>query len=81
MANAAGTAFMKGNTKDPIALKFVRIEPFVVPKKSLTGDSTERVDTRVLQVIFEFAPPAAPLYVGQQVDVYIDRQQTQAASK
>jgi hypothetical protein len=31
------------------------------------------VDTRVLQVIYEFQLPAFPVYVGQQVDVYIDR--------
>jgi len=34
------------------SLEFVRFEPYVIPKKSLTGDSTERVDTRVLQVIY-----------------------------
>jgi hypothetical protein len=49
------------------------VEPFVVPKKSLTGDTTERVDTRVLQVIYEFDPAGRPpLFVGQQVEVFID---------
>jgi multidrug efflux pump subunit AcrA (membrane-fusion protein) len=66
-------AFLKGRTENPLALRFVRIEPYVVPKKSLTGDSAERVDTRVLQVIFELDRPAGPLYVGQQVDVFIER--------
>jgi hypothetical protein len=43
-----------------------------VPKTSLTGASTERVDTRVLQVIFSFAPPKDyPVYVGQQIDAFI----------
>jgi hypothetical protein len=37
----------------------------------LTGDTTERVDTRVLQAIYEFAPSAFPAFVGQQVDVFI----------
>ena len=40
--------------------------------KSLTGDSTERVDTRVLQVIFSFARGDRPVYVGQQMDVFIE---------
>jgi HlyD family secretion protein len=45
----------------------------VIPKKSLTGDTTERVDTRVLQVIYEFDPTGRPpLFVGQQVEVFID---------
>lgn len=70
---AAATAFPRGNLQQRYPLEFVRVEPFVVPKKSLTGDTTERVDTRVLQVIYEFDPTGRPpLFVGQQVDVYID---------
>jgi HlyD family secretion protein len=66
-------AFVKGSSRDALPLTFVRIDPFVVPKKSLTGDSTERVDTRVLQVIFNLKKPGGKtLYVGQQVDVYIE---------
>ncbi len=71
--NQPAFAFLKGDTKNKIPLRFVRIEPFVVPKKSLTGDSAERVDTRVLQIIFEMNRPETPVYVGQQVDVYIQR--------
>ncbi len=66
------TAFVRGNSNLTTKLKFVRIEPFVVPKKSLTGDSTERVDTRVLQVIYGFDRKDLNVYVGQQMDVYID---------
>jgi multidrug resistance efflux pump len=70
---AAATAFPRGNLQERYPLDFVRVEPFVVPKKSLTGDTTERVDTRVLQVIYAFDPTGRPpLFVGQQVDVYID---------
>jgi hypothetical protein len=51
------------------------VEPFVVPKKSLTGDNTERVDTRVLQVIYDCDPAGRPpLFVGQQVEVFIEIQ-------
>src|SRR5215472_13587086 len=49
---AKAMAAVRGNTELKTPLTFVRFEPFVVPKKSLTGDSTERVDTRVLQVIY-----------------------------
>ena len=44
----------------------------MVPKRSLTGDSTERVDTRVLQVIYRVERDDLPLFVGQQLDVFID---------
>lgn len=66
------TAYLKGDTTAPIALRFVRIEPYVVPKASLTGASTERVDTRVLQVIYAFERPKdRVVYVGQQVDLFV----------
>lgn len=64
-------AFLKGSREQPIPLEFVRIEPYILPKKSLSGESTERVDTRVLQVIFRFENPPFPVYVGQQMDVFI----------
>ena len=65
-------AFLKGSREHAIPLEFVRIEPYILPKKSLSGESTERVDTRVLQVIFRFQNPGFPVYVGQQMDVFIE---------
>jgi multidrug efflux pump subunit AcrA (membrane-fusion protein) len=70
---AGGTASIKSLADQKIPLTFVRIEPYVIPKKSLTGENTERVDTRVLQVIYRFDRPSFPVYVGQQVDVFIER--------
>jgi HlyD family secretion protein len=72
-AGRPAVGYLKGDAAHPIAMSFVRIEPFVVPKKSLTGASTERVDTRVLQIIYEFTPTSGrAVYVGQQLDVFID---------
>ncbi len=71
-AGAAAVGFLRGNKAIRMPLTFVRFEPYVVPKKSLTGDSTERVDTRVLQVIFRFVRGEQPIFVGQQMDVFID---------
>ncbi len=72
--DAAAEASLKGHADLKMKLRFLRIEPFVIPKRNLTGDSLERVDTRVLQVIYEFDRPAFPTYVGQQVDVFIERE-------
>jgi len=71
---ARATGFIKGDSAHPIPLEFVRIEPYVIPKHSLTGASIERVDTRVLQVIYKFNnnQPERPIYVGQQMDLYIE---------
>jgi multidrug efflux pump subunit AcrA (membrane-fusion protein) len=65
-------ATLRGFPAKQVPLEFVRIEPYVQIKKSLTGDNTERVDTRVLQVIFRLGRHDLPIYVGQQLDVYIE---------
>ncbi len=77
---APAAASPRGNGSLKIPLDFVRFEPYVIPKKSLTGDSTERVDTRVLQVIYRVRDQNAPLYVGQQMDVYIEAPALSSAS-
>jgi HlyD family secretion protein len=69
--DAPAQAAERGNGNQKVSLEFVRFEPYVVPKKSLTGDSTERVDTRVLQVIYRFKDTKVPFRVGQQMDVFI----------
>jgi hypothetical protein len=71
--DAPAYAFVKGDTSTSIPLEFVRVELLVQPKRSLTGSSAERTDTRVLQVIYKFNKPESPaLYVGQQMDVFIE---------
>lgn len=66
-------AFVRGNPDLHARLRFERVDPYVVPKTSLTGGSTERTDTRVLQVIYSFDPAMLPgTYVGQQMDVFIE---------
>ncbi len=77
---AKATGYLKGDTTRPLDLEFVRIEPYVIPKVSLTGASTERVDTRVLQVIYRIkANPAIPIYPGQQMDVFIQEIEPKSA--
>jgi multidrug efflux pump subunit AcrA (membrane-fusion protein) len=80
-AEANATAAVRGNPDLTTPLKFVRFEPFVLPKKSLTGDSTERVDTRVLQVIYRVQRDDLRLFVGQQMDVFIDAPVVSANAK
>jgi len=71
-AGATAMGRLRGNADLKTPLSFVRFEPFVVPKRSLTGDSTERVDTRVLQVLYKVERDDLPLFVGEQLDVFID---------
>ena len=44
----------------------------MIAKRSLSGDGMERVDTRVLQVIYAIDAANPPLHVGQQLDVFLD---------
>ena len=64
--------FIRGtNTKIP--LEFVRMQPYVSPKIQLSNQRQEKVDVRVLPVIFRFTPAAGrrAVYPGELVDVYI----------
>jgi len=76
--NAPARAKLRGDVRqEEVPLTFVRLEPFVVPKASLTGVNTERVDTRVVQVIYAIDPgnklvQDKKILVGQIVDVFID---------
>ena len=55
-----------------IPLQYVRVQPYVSPKIELSNQRTERVDVRVLPVIFRFEKPKnLNVYPGQLVDVYI----------
>jgi HlyD family secretion protein len=67
-----GQLIVRGNNQLISPLSFVRFEPFVVPKRSLTGASTERTDTRVLQILFKVESTSLPLFVGQQVDIFLE---------
>jgi RND family efflux transporter MFP subunit len=69
---ASAMAYVPGNPDLSVRLRFERIEPYAVPKVSLTGESTERTDTRVLQVIYSFERGELPIYIGQRMNVYVD---------
>lgn len=56
-----------------VPLEFVRVQPYVSPKIELSNERQEKVDLRVLPVIFRFQKQDVPVYPGQLVDVYIGR--------
>jgi HlyD family secretion protein len=59
-----------------VPLEFVRVQPYVSPKVQLSDQRTERVDVRVLPIIFKFEKPKdIAMYPGQLVDVYIEEPQ------
>src|SRR5690606_8732783 len=73
-AGAKGIARIRGRVNTTTPLPTLRIEPLAQPKTELSGDTTERVDTRVLDVVFRVDGDhrVLPLYPGQFVDVFIE---------
>ncbi len=70
-AGAAAEGFVRGRDRTRVPLRFVRIERRMVPKPSATGGKGERVDTRVLVVVYEIADSTFQAYPGQKLDVFI----------
>lgn len=70
--NARAEAFVRGRDRTSIELRFIRIDPRIVPKSSLTGGTTERVDTRVLFVVYEVVGVPPRIYAGQKLDVFME---------
>jgi multidrug efflux pump subunit AcrA (membrane-fusion protein) len=70
---ASAVATPRGRVNVACPLYFVRVEPYVIPKRAVSGYQDQVVDTRVLQVIYAVEKQASDgLYVGQQVDVFIE---------
>jgi RND family efflux transporter MFP subunit len=77
-STAKAKGIKRGDTKTEIPLTFVRFEPFVRPKQNLAA-AGQRVDTRVLQVIYAIGETSNPPFVGEQMDVFIDTEKTDKA--
>ena len=70
-SDKSAVASPRGQSQLKINLRFIRAEPLVVPKQVITGSTTERIDTRVLQVIYVIEDKSPVLSPGQQLDVFI----------
>ena len=69
--SGAASITARGMANQSVPARFVRVEPLVVPKRSLTNSASERVDTRVLQVVYQLPDNVAGFFVGQQVDAFV----------
>ncbi|CDZ81500.1 putative efflux pump membrane fusion protein [Candidatus Rubidus massiliensis] len=79
--NAPAVAYLQGDPNFEFPLEFVHLEPYLVRKKNLTNDISEKTDTRVLQVTYRFLNGSEHLYVGQQMDVFIESNQMNNGAK
>jgi multidrug efflux pump subunit AcrA (membrane-fusion protein) len=70
--NGKAVAVLRGGKRVEFPIRYVRTVPVVIPKKTLTGDNAERIDTRVLQLIYTFNEPNPGVLPGQVLDVYVE---------
>ncbi len=77
---ASAVVSPRGAAELHVTATFVRAEPQVVPKRSLTNSAAERVDVRVLQLIYAL-PETDRFRVGQQVDAFIPANSAPAGAK
>lgn len=61
----------RGDPDNRVKATFVRLDPLVVPKRSLTNAVNERVDTRVLQVVYRLPVDVTGYFPGQQIDAFM----------
>ena len=70
-SDTKAVAAIRGLPDRKIELSFVRTEPLVIPKHSLSGRIEERVDTRVLQIIYKIENDVQNIFPGQLLDIFI----------
>lgn len=72
----------RGSAGRQVQARFVRAEPLIVPKRSLTNSAAERVDVRVLQLLFALPEGEEELFrIGQQVDAFIPARKAAPSGK
>ena len=63
---------IRGETNYSIALEFISMQPYTIPNIELSNEISQRVDVRVLPIVFKFKKPTdINIFPGQLVDVYL----------
>jgi HlyD family secretion protein len=70
---ASAVAFRQGNNKEEFPLEFIHMEPVMIPKKYVTNAVEEQIDTQVLEILYRIEENDADLFIGEQMDVFIDK--------
>lgn len=67
-----GTMFIRGLNNYGVPLEFLYIQPYTIPNIELSDERNERVDVRVLPIVFRFRKPTdINVFPGQLVDIYL----------
>lgn len=71
-SHASAVAFRQGDHSNEFPLEFIHVEPLMIPKKYLTNAVDEKVDTQVFEILYRIAKKDSRLFIGEQMDVFID---------
>lgn len=72
--NAPAIAYRQGDRSTEFPLEFIYFEPFMMSKKYLTNSVEEKVDTQVFEILFRIKKKDPGLFIGEKMDVFIDKQ-------
>jgi HlyD family secretion protein len=70
--NTKAVAYVRGNSSISFPLKYSRTLPLMIPKDNFTRSNDQRIDTRVLKVLYHLDCNSPFLYAGQVLDIYIE---------
>lgn len=73
--SASAVAYLQGDATMQFPLEYISMEPLLVKKQNFTNEITETVDTRVMQLIYKINTMDRRVFIGQQMDVFIEIKQ------
>ncbi len=73
--NSPAVAYKQGDSTAEFPLKYLYLEPVMVPKKYLTNSVNERVDTQTFEVLYRIEKTDSHLFIGEQMDVFISAEE------
>ena len=72
--DAKSIGILRSNSQLKIPLKFIKYDPYVMPKSNLSNNITEKIDTRVIELLYEFDNSRIGAFPGQRMDVFIEEE-------
>jgi HlyD family secretion protein len=71
-SESPAVALLQGTTKETYPPEFLRLDPYLFSKQNFTNDILEKMDTRVFNVLYRFKDGSKNIFIGQQMDVFIE---------
>lgn len=70
--NARAIGILRGNTSLKVPLKFIKYSPYIMPKTNVSNLVSEKIDSRVIELLYSFDNSKINAFPGQRMDVFIE---------